>query len=122
MKKMFLILMMVFAVGCGAFAKPVTFEVGNYYVITDDENEQKDFSGMSDLDIVATVVSSIPDKTGEYKNQYISLDISEANDLVKKYGNFFAYSKDQTHFIAFQNLGDGRQLTIFYCLVSECTK
>ena len=115
MKKMIMVLMMVFGLSA-AFAKPVDFENGEYYILTDDENVQKDFSGMDDLDIVATVVSSVPDKTGEYENRYANLSIGEVNELSKKYFNYFMYSKDQTHFVVFQNLGDGRQLMIFYYL------
>ena len=114
-------LMMLFAVGCGAFAKPVVLENDSYYLIADDENKQKDFSGMSDSEIVATVVSAMPKKTGECKNKYVTFSISEANNLMKKYVNFFAYSKDKTHLSDFQNLGDGRQLAIYYELVSEST-
>ena len=110
-----MVLMMVFGLSA-VFAKPVDFEIGEYYVITDDENEQKDFSNMDDLDIVATVVSAVPDKTGEYENRYVALDIGEANEMSKKYFNYFMYSKDQTHLIVFQNLGDGRQLMIYYQL------
>ena len=109
-----MVLMMM--VGFAAFAKPVDFENDEYYILTDDENVQKDFSGMNDLDIVATVVSSVPDKTGECENRYVTLKISEVNEMSKKYFNYFMYSKDQTHFIVFQNLGDGRQLMIYYQL------
>ena len=107
--------MMVFTM-VTAFAKPVDFETDEYYILTDDENVQKDFSGMDDLDIVATVVSSMPKKTGEYENKYVSLRIGEVNEMSKKYFNYFMYSKDKTYFILFQNLGDGRQLMIFYRL------
>ena len=107
--------MMVFTM-MAAFAKPVDFENDEYYVLTDDENVQKDFSGMDDLDIVATVVSSIPKKTGEYENKYVSLRIGEVNEMSKKYFNYFMYSKDETYFVLFQNLGDGRQLMIYYRL------
>lgn len=115
MKKMMMIMMMVFGLSA-AFAKPVDIENDEYYILTDDENEQKDFSGMDDLDIVATVVSSVPDKTGEYENRYANLMIGEVNEMSKKYFNYFMYSKDQTHFVVFQNLGDGRQLMVFYYL------
>ena len=110
-----MILMMVFGLSA-VFAKPIDFETDDYIVITDDENVQEDFSGMDDLDIVATVVSSIPEKTGEYENRYVSLKIGEVNEMSKKYFNYFMYSKDQKHFIVFQNLGDGRQLMVFYYL------
>lgn len=115
MKKIVMILMMVFGLSA-VFAKPIDFETDDYIVITDDENVQEDFSGMDDLDIVATVVSSIPEKTGEYENRYVSLKIGEVNEMSKKYFNYFMYSKDQKHFIVFQNLGDGRQLMVFYYL------
>ena len=115
MKKMIMVLMMVFGLSV-AFAKPVDFEIDGYYIVTDDENEQKDFSGMDDLDIVATVVSSIPDKTGEYENRYSGLEIGEVDKMSKKYFNYFAFSEDRKHFIVFQNLGDGRQLMVFYYL------
>lgn len=110
-----MILMMVFGLSA-AFAKPVDFENDEYYILTDDENVQKDFSGMDDLDIVATVVSAVPKKTGEYENKYASLRIGEVNEMSKKYFNYFMYSKDQKHFVVFQNLGDGRQLMVFYYL------
>ena len=110
-----MILMMVFTMMAG-FAKPVDFETDNYIVITDDENVQKDFSGMNDLDIVATVVSSMPKKTGEYENKYVNLKVDKVNEMSKKYFNYFMCSKDETHFILFQNLGDGRQLMIYYKL------
>ena len=115
MKKVMMVLMMVFGLSA-VFAKPVDFENDEYYILTDDENVQKDFSGMDDLDIVATVVSSIPKNTCEYENKYASLRIGKVNEMSKKYINYFMYSKDQTHFIVFQNLGDGRQLMIFYYL------
>lgn len=112
---MLTVLMMVFGLSA-VFAKPVNFEIDDYYIFTDDENVQKDFSGMDDLDIVATVVSSMPKKTGEYENRYVALDISEVSKESKKYFNFIMYSKDQTHFILFQNLGDGRELMVYYQL------
>lgn len=115
MKKILMVMMMVFGLST-AFAKPVDFENDEYYILTDDENVQKDFSGMSDLDIVATVVSSMPKKTGEYENRYVALKFGEVNEMSKKYFNYFMYSKDQKHFIVFQNLGDGRQLIIYYQL------
>ena len=115
MKKIIMVMMMVFGLSA-VFAEPVDFENDEYYVITDDENVQKDFSNMDDLDIVATVVSSIPDKTGEYTNRYVTLRIGEVDEMSKKYFNYFMYSKDQTHFIVFQNLGDGRQLMIYFQL------
>ena len=115
MKKMIMVLMMAFGLSA-AFAKPVDLENDEYYILTDDENVQTDFSGMDDLDIVATVVSCVPKKTGEYKNKYVSLKIGEVNEMSKKYFNYFMYSKDGTHFILFQNLGDGRQLMVFYQL------
>ena len=115
MKKMIMVLMMVFGLSA-AFAKPVDLENDEYYILTDDENVQKDFSGMDDLDIVATVVSSMPKKTGEYDNKYVGLKIGKVNELSKKYFNYFMYSKDGTYFVLFQNLGDGRQLMVYYQL------
>ena len=115
MKKILTVLMMVFGLSA-AFAKPVDFEIGDYYLLADDENVQKDFSGMDDLDIVATVVSSMPKKTGEYENRYVALDIGEVSEESKKYFTFMMYSKDHTHFILFQNLGDGRELIVYYRL------
>lgn len=115
MKKMMMVLMVAFGLST-AFAKPVDFENDEYYIVTDDENVQKDFSGMDDLDIVATVVSNMPKKTGEYENKYVNLKIGKVNEMSKKYFNYFMYSKDETHFILFQNLGDGRQLMVYYQL------
>lgn len=113
---MVIILMMVFTMVTGLFAKPVDFENDKYYILTDDENVQKDFSGMDDLDIVATVVSSVPKKTGEYENKYVNLMVGKVDEMSKKYFSYLMFSKDQTHFVVFQNLGDGRQLMVYYQL------
>lgn len=110
-----MVLMMVFGLSA-VFAKPVDLENDSYYIITDDENVQKDFSGMSDLDIVSTVLSAMPKKTGEYENKFVYLNVDKVNEMAKKYINYMMFSKDCTHFIMVQNLGDGRQLTVYYKL------
>ena len=115
MKKMMIVLMMAFGLSA-AFAKPVNLENDEYYILTDDEYVQRDFNGMDDLNIVATVMSCMPKKTGEYENEYIGLEICKVNEMSKKYFNYFMCSKDKTHFVFFQNLGDGRELRLYYHL------
>lgn len=115
MKKMVVVLMMVFSLSA-VFAKPVDLENDSYYIFTDDENVQKDFSSMSDLDIVTTVLRSMPKKTGEYENKFVYLNVDEVDEMSKKYFNYMMFSKNGTHFILVQNLGDGRQLTVYYKL------
>lgn len=115
MKKIVMILMIVFGLSA-AFAKPVYLETNEYCFSTNDENVQEDFSGMDDLEIVATVVSSMPKKTGEYENKYAGLKIDEVGEASKKYFRYVIYFKDQKHLVLIQNLGDGRQLMIYYYL------
>ena len=114
MKKMMMVLMMVFGLSA-AFAKPIDIETDNYYILTDDENTQVDFSGLSDVEIIVKVLNAIPEKTGEYKNVLYGIAFEKEDDkLAKKYINYFQYSKDGNTLNVAQNLGDGRVLYIFF--------
>ena len=109
-----MILTMIFGLST-VFAKPVDIETDNYYIFTDDENEQVDFSGLSDVEIIVKVVNAIPEKTGEYKNVLYGIAFEKEDDkLAKKYINYFQYSKDGNTLNVVQNLGDGRVLYVFF--------
>ena len=115
MKKILTVLIMTLIMAGSLFAKPVNIETNSSFIFADDETEQTDFSGLSDIEIIVKVVSSIPEKTGEYKNVLYGIAFEKEDDkLAKKYINYFQYSKDGSILNVVQNLGDGRVLYIFF--------
>ena len=121
MKKIFTVLMMTLMMA-GLFAKPVDIETDNYYILTDDENTQKDFSGSSNEDIISLLLYAFPKKTGEYENKYVGFSFCEVDGLAEKYFNYLALSKYSDKVILVQNLGDGRQLMLMFKEVKAANK
>ena len=115
MKKMMMVLMMVFGLSA-VFAKPVEFETDDYIVIADDENVQKNFEGLSDVDIVAKIVNAMPKETVGKKAIYSYCRFTEVHEFTEEVDNYFMYSKDGTYMCIVQNLGDGREITIIFSL------
>lgn len=123
MKKMIMILMMVFGLSA-AFAKPVVLNVksgGEYCtLISDDENEQKDFSGMSDTDIVEMVKGCVPPNVkGTNDNLiYCGFIFNETlNDLIKEYYTYWLLRSDGLYVDV--NIGDGRMLRLVYVIEKD---
>lgn len=115
MKKMLMVLMMVFGLSA-AFAKPIDFEMDDYMVIADDEPTPKNFEGFSDVDIVARLVNAMPKETAGKKAIYSCCDFTEVHEFTKRVDNYFMYNKDGTYMCLVQNLGDGREVTILFSL------
>ena len=80
MKKVLIALMITLMTAGTFFAKPVDFETDNYYILTDDENEQIDFGERSDAYIITLLVNAFPKKTGKYENKYTGFSFEEVDD------------------------------------------
>lgn len=113
MKKITLFVLTLMMAGT-LFAKPVNIEKNYYYILTDDENPQTDFSDLSDTDIISLVVSSFPKKIGEYEYKYTGFSFEEVDELSEKYFNYLIVYKNNSRMLLVQNLGDGRQLTVMF--------
>ena len=115
MKKMMMVLMMVFGLSA-VFAKPVEFETDDYVVVADDETTPANFEGLSDIDIVAKIVNAVPKETAGKKAIYNCCNFTEVHEFTEKVDNYFMYSKDGKYMGLIQNLGDGREITILFLL------
>lgn len=119
MKKLLMILMMVFVVGCSIFAKPIIFDAGEYTVLTDDENEQHlAFTRCSDdIQRLNIIISAAPE---EIDGRRLVLECFFINDevswIAEKYYNYFFIKNDRTAMMICHNLGDGREIVLSYRL------
>lgn len=120
MKKMVMVLMMVFGLSA-AFAKPVVSKANiggsEYTFVSDDENKQKDFGCRSDTEIVKLLKSCVPTKIGEKNTVYVGYLFNDSiNNLANEYFSYFLFSKDGTSMFVDENLGDGRMVRLIYLL------
>ena len=112
MKKILTVLMMTLMMAGSLFAKPVDFKTDSYYILADDENEQVDFSWLSDANIITLLVNAFPKKTGEHEYKYVGFSFEEVDELSEKYFRYLMVSKNNKHVLLVQNLGDGRQIML----------
>lgn len=120
MKKIcILVLVLVFGFNT-LFAETIMFESGDFIYMSDDENEQKDFSSLDDLTIL-TIVAYYAPKTfsGKKLIPYKSTIYNESFELTDKYYNVWAFNKDKTFFAILDNLGDGRYAEIVFMMQDE---
>ena len=118
MKKLLMILMMVFAVGCGAFAKPLSFDAGEYKILTNDENEQYlFFTRYSDSQIVKLIKAAAPEEIDGRRLVFKCYFINDkVTWIAEKYYNYYLIKKDNTEMMFCHNLGDGREIVVVYKL------
>ena len=121
MKKMMMVLMMVFGLSA-VFAKPVVSDAyigGSKYVfVADDEVKlpKSHFKGLTDNEIVELVKSCTSEKVGERYALYVGYLFNDATELVKKYNNYHLFSEDGDSMFIDQDLMDGRMVRLVYLL------
>ena len=114
-----MILMMVVTMGA-AFAKPiarfVTFKGEKCLLLTDDENKQRDWSNLSDTEILKRVKNTAPTEIRGVKCEYAGFIFNdEINEPAKKYYSYWLICNDGTMFVD-ENLGDGRMIRLVYLM------
>lgn len=125
MRKVLVTLMMVFGLSV-AFAKSVVLNVKSggedCLLITDDEHEPIDASGLSDTDIVRICKSCVPEKLKDNEKLiYCGYVFNNGlNEPAKKYYTYWLFGDHSTEgykriFID-TNLGDGRMLRLIYLI------
>ena len=110
MKKMIMVLMMVFGLSA-AFAKPVVFNVGDSQILTDDENKLMYYTG-TDEDMRAKMLDI--ELFGVYPyNVTIEEEIYWVSE---KFYYYILVAKDASYALNVINLGFGRKAVAFYDL------
>ena len=120
MKKIcILVLVLIFGFNT-LFAEPRMFESNDFVYMFDDEEQQKDFSGFDDLNIISLLMYYAP-KTFLDKDLtfYKSTIYNESFELTDKYYNVWSFDKDRTLLTIFENLGDGRYAEIVFIMQDE---
>ena len=123
MKKLLMILMMVFAVGCGAFAKTITSVVNigeeKYIFITDDTYKALPVDGRSDYEIVKLLKDCMPSSIGSKHTDYIGFVFNnELNTMAKTYPQYWLINEAKDYIFIDQSLSDGRMLRMIYLLTN----
>ena len=120
MKKIvFLVLVLLFGFNT-LFAETRMLESSDFFYMIDDEEQQKDFSGFDDLNIISILMYYAP-KTflGKDLRFYKSTIYNKSFELTDKYYNVWSFDKNETLLTIFENLGDGRYAEIVFLMKDE---
>ena len=114
-----LVLVLVFSFNT-LFAATRMLENNDFFYMVDDEGQQRDFSGLDDLNIISILTYYAP-KTflGKDLTFYKSAIYNESFELTDKYYNVWSFDKKETLLTIFENLGDGRYAEIVFIMQDE---
>lgn len=125
MKKMMMVLMMAFVVGCGAFAETVILrDTGTEVVFTDTTSRaaqkliEKEISGWSDCKILCKLNEMFRDiyKAKGYTLTFERYEISPTDAITEKYGMYQILDYNKEWIAHVVSLGGGRKITIMYSI------
>ena len=121
MKKIITVLFSIFTIA-SVFAKPIEYgwkiDSTKFTAITDDENEPKNFSHLTDESIIRIAKGSIPEKlsSGEKFIYFNYKFFDKADEYCKKYYRCLMMSEDRKAFLAEFYVEDGRKLRLVYAI------
>ena len=124
MKKMIIVLMMVFGlsavfVSCATTAPVDTgvyIDAGDWFIATNSDNTPTYFNGYSDSKKVEIYKSIAPEEINGKHLVYDGFEFNKVSLITKKYCSHFFVKKDETYMILVNDIGDGRELRLFYYL------
>ena len=124
MKKIFVILMMVFGLSAGfvscATTAPVNTSVyidaGDWFIATTSNNTPTYFDEYSDDRKVEIYKSLLAEEINGKHPVYDGFEFNKVSPVAEKYYTYFFVKKDETYMVVVNNLGDGRELRLYYYL------
>lgn len=98
------------------FAKQTTIEYDGWYYVFDTEEQQKDFSDMSDCEILAYLTWLYAPQTFYGKEVFFSeCQIrNETNSIIEKNKHVISYDEELSLLFIYEYLGDGRTAEIVF--------
>lgn len=123
MRKVLVTLMMVFGlltfVSC-ATTSPVDTSVvidkGDWLIITSSDNTPTYFDEYSDSKKVEIYKALAPEVVNGKRLVYDGFEFHKADKYVEMYHTYFFVKKDETYAVLVSNIGDGRELRLYYYL------
>ena len=119
-----MVLMMAFTVmvgfvGCATTA-PVSTGVfidrGDWFIATSSDNTPTYFDGYSDNRKVEIHKSLAPEEINRKHLVYDGFEFHKVSPVAEKYYTYSFVKKDETYMVLVNNLGDGRELRLYYHL------
>lgn len=119
-----MILMMVFGlsaafVSCATTAPVdtgVVIDAGDWFIATNSDNEPIYFDTYSDSKKVEIYKSLVPEEVNGKHLLYDGFEFHKAGWVAEKYYTYFFVKKNETYAVYVINVGDGRELRLFYHL------
>lgn len=123
MKKMMMVLMMVFGlfgfISCATTSSVdtgVTIDVGDWFIATSRDNTPSYFDAYSDSKKVEIYKSLAPEEINRKHLVYDGFEFCELGPFTKMYYTYLFVKKDETYMVLVNDVGDGRELRLYYHL------
>ena len=124
MKKMMMVLMMVFGlsavfVSCATTAPvdtSVYIDAGDWFIATNSDNKPVYFDTYSDDRKVEIYKSLVSEEINGKRVVYDGFEFHKVGWVAEKYYTYFLVKKDETYMVAVVDVGDGRELRLYHSL------
>ena len=124
MKKMMMVLMMsvtmmIGFVSCATTAPvdtSVAIDAGDWFIATNSDNTPTYFDEYSDDRKVEIHKALFREEIYGKRRVYVGFEFHRVGRLAEKSSTYLFVKKDETYLVAVNNLGDGRELRLFYHL------
>ena len=119
-----MVLMMVFGlsaafVSCATTASAdtgIVIDSGDWWIVSNSENTPTYFDEYSDNKKVEIYKSLAPEEINGKHLVYDGFEFNKVDGVAEKYYTYFFVKKDETYMVLVNNVGDGRELRLFYHL------
>lgn len=124
MKKMITVLMVVVTMMLGfvscATTSPVdtgvAIDAGDWFIATNSDNTPTYFDEYSDARKVEIYKSLVTEEINGKRLVYDDFEFHKVSPVAEKYYTYFFVKKDETYMVVVNNIGDGRELRLYYQL------
>ena len=124
MKKMIMVLMMVVTMMTGLVSCATTSSVdtgvvidaGDWFITTYSDNKPTYFDEYSDARKVEIYKSLVTEEINGKHLLYDGFEFHKVSPVAEKYYGYFFVKKDETYMVVVNNIGDGRELRLYYHL------
>ena len=94
----------------------VTIDAGDWFIATNSDNTPTYFDEYSDSRKVEIYKALAPEEIGRKRLVYDGFEFHKASPITEKYYTYLFVKKDETYIVLVNNIGDGRELRLYYHL------
>ena len=92
------------------------FDAGDWFVTTSSDNKPTYFDEYSDDKKVETYKALAPEEINGKHLSYDGFGFHKVSPVAEKYYTYFLIKKDEAYVVVVNNIGDGRELRLYYHL------